>query len=66
MSEEKNKKKKTSKISKGCLIVFLIILGIFIFFFYIFYEAFGSSRYKENTKELIENTSTRYLSSTKV
>ena len=66
MTEEKNKKKKTSKIYKGCLIVFLIILGIIIFFFYLFFETFGSSRYKENTKELIENTSTRYLSSTKL
>ena len=61
---EENKKKKTSRIFKGCLIIFLIILGIIIFFIYVSYNLFGSSKYKENTKELLKNTPTKYLSST--
>ena len=59
MTEEK-KKKKTSKAAWGCL---TIIILLFVFF-YIMYDALLSTKFKENTRELIEGSPERYLSIT--
>ena len=59
MTEEK-KKKKTSKAAWGCL---TIIILLFVFF-YIMYDALLSTKFKENTRELIEGSPERYLSTT--
>ena len=59
MTEEK-KKKKTSKAAWGCL---TIIILLFVFF-YIMYDALLSTKFKENSRKLIEGSPERYLSTT--
>ena len=59
MSEEK-KKKKTSKAAWGCLTI-IILLIVFIYFMY---DALLSTKFKENSRKLIEGSPERYLSTT--
>ena len=59
MTEEK-KKKKTSKAAWGCLTI-IILLIVFIYFMY---DALLSTKFKENSRKLIEGSPERYLSTT--
>ena len=59
MSEEK-KKKKTSKAAWGCLTIIIL----FFILMYIMYDALLSTKFKENTRELINGSPERYLSTT--
>lgn len=58
MTEEK--KKKTSKTAWGCLTIIIL----FFVLMYFMYDALLSTKFKENTKKLIEGVPERYLSTT--
>jgi len=58
MTEEK--KKKTSKAAWGCLTIIIL----FFVLMYFMYDALLSTKFKENTKKLIEGVPERYLSTT--
>ena len=58
MTEEK--KKKTSKAAWGCLTIIIL----FFILMYIMYDALLSTKFKENTRELIDGSPDRYLSTT--
>ena len=58
MTEEK--KKKTSKAAWGCLTIIIL----FFVLMYFMYDALLSTKFKENTRELIEGSPERYLSTT--
>ena len=57
MTEEK---KKTSKTAWGCLTIIIL----FFVLMYFMYDALLSTKFKENTKKLIEGVPERYLSTT--
>tara|TARA_B110000285_G_C14935621_1_gene519423 strand:+ start:317 stop:892 length:576 start_codon:yes stop_codon:yes gene_type:complete len=58
MTEEK--KKKTSKAAWGCLTIIIL----FFVLMYFMYDALLSTKFKENTRELIDGSPDRYLSTT--
>ena len=58
MTEEK--KKKTSKTAWGCLTIIIL----FFVLMYFMYDALLSTKFKENTRELIDGSPDRYLSTT--